>query len=90
LYEAFAPDEARRIAQKIEWHYTPEHGSWLNMAETELSVLSRQCLNPRMGDAETLAQEVSAWQTRRNLCQTPTPSHSSLVKSSSGIGGNSE
>ena len=55
LYEAFAPEEARRIAAKIEWHYTPEHGSWLNMAETELSVLSRQCLNRRIADAETLA-----------------------------------
>ena len=71
LYEAFAPKEARRIAQKIEWHYTPEHGSWLNMAETELSVLSRQCLNRRIGDAATLSQEVSAWQVRRNRVQTP-------------------
>ena len=71
LYEAFAPEEARRIAQKIEWHYTPEHGSWLNMAETELSVLSRQCLNRRIGDAETLTQEVAVWQERRNENQTP-------------------
>ena len=66
LYEAFAPEEAQRIAQKIEWHYTPEHGSWLNMAETELSVLSRQCLNRRMADAATLAEEVAAWQERRD------------------------
>ena len=66
LYEAFAPEEARRIASKIERHYTPEHGSWLNMAETELSVLSRQCLNRRIGDAGTLAQEVAVWQERRD------------------------
>ena len=66
LYEAFAPEEAQRLAQKIEWHYTPEHGSWLNMAETELSVLSRQCLNRRIADATTLAEEVTAWQERRN------------------------
>ena len=71
LYEAFVPEEARRIAQKIEWHYTPEHGSWLNMAETELSVLSRQCLNRRIGDAATLAQEVAVWQQQRNRIQTP-------------------
>lgn len=69
LYEAFAPEEARRIAQKIEWHYTPEHGSWLNMAETELSVLSRQCLNRRIGDAATLAREVAVWQEQRNQAQ---------------------
>lgn len=71
LYEAFSPEEARRIAQKIEWHYTPEHGSWLNMAETELSVLTRQCLNRRIADADTLACEVAAWQERRNHAQTP-------------------
>lgn len=57
LYEAFAPEEARRIAAKIEWHYTPEHGSWLNMAETELSVLSRQCLNRHLADGATLTEE---------------------------------
>ncbi len=70
LYEAFAPEEARHITSKIEWHYTPEHGSWLNMAETELSVVSRQCLNRRIGDAPTLAQEVAVWQERRNQTQT--------------------
>jgi len=70
LYEAFAPEEARCIAQKIEWHYTPEHGSWLNMAETELSVLTRQCLGRRIADADTLAHEVSAWQERRNRTRT--------------------
>lgn len=69
LYERFAPAEARRIAQKIEWHYTPEHGSWLNIAECELSVLARQCLNRRIGDAETLAREVQAWEVERNAAQ---------------------
>jgi hypothetical protein len=66
LYEAFEPARAHQIAQKIEWHYTPEHGSWLNMAEIELSVLSRQCLNRRIPDAQTLEQEVTAWQVARN------------------------
>jgi hypothetical protein len=66
LYEAFPPAKARYIASKIEWHYTPEHGSWLNMAECELSVLSRQCLNRRMGDRETVAAEVAAWEQDRN------------------------
>jgi hypothetical protein len=70
LYEAFAPEEAHCIAQKIEWHYTPEHGSWLNMAETELSVLTRQCLNRRIADAATLASEVRAWQERRDRTRT--------------------
>lgn len=70
LYEAFTPEEARRLAQKIEWHYTPEHGSWLNMAEIELSVLSRQCLHRRIAEAQTLAQEVATWQQARNLAQT--------------------
>ena len=66
LYERFPPAEARRMAAKIEWHYTPEHGSWLNMAECELSVLERQCLSRRIPDAETLRQEVAAWETERN------------------------
>lgn len=66
LYERFEPAQARRIAAKLEWHYTPEHGSWLNMAECELSVLSRQCLNRRIGDMATLTQEASAWQEQRN------------------------
>ena len=66
LYEAFAPEEARRIAGKIEWHYTPEHGSWLNIAEIELSVLARQCLSERMNDKENLQKQVAAWQERRN------------------------
>jgi transposase len=66
LYEAFPPSEARRVASRIEWHYTPEHGSWLNMAETELSVLSRQCLSRRIHDTETLDREIAAWQEERN------------------------
>lgn len=69
LYAQFEPAEARRIAAKIEWHYTPEHGSWLNMAECELSVLKRQCLKARMADIETVTREVAAWDKRRNLEQ---------------------
>jgi transposase len=66
LYEAFDPREARRLAQKLEIHYTPKHGSWLNMAEIELSVLSRQCLDRRVADFETLEVEVASWQERRD------------------------
>jgi hypothetical protein len=66
LYEAFAPEEARRIIKKLEFHYTPKHGSWLNMAEIELSVLQRQCLNRRIPDEETLIREVAAWEKERN------------------------
>jgi DDE superfamily endonuclease len=69
LYETFAPEEARRIAKRLEFHYTPKHGSWLNMAELEFSVLSRQCLNRRIGSAEELAQEVGAWGAERNAAQ---------------------
>jgi transposase len=66
LYEAFEPEEARRLAGKLEIHYTPKHGSWLNMAEIELSVLGRQCLDRRVPDFETLRAEVRAWQERRD------------------------
>jgi hypothetical protein len=66
LYERFEPVEARRLAQRFEWHYTPEHGSWLNMAEIELSILSRQCTNRRISNKQTLAIEVSAWEKNRN------------------------
>lgn len=66
LYERFEPAEARRLAQRFEWHYTPEHGSWLNMAEIELSILSRQCLNRRTPDKPTLAKDVAAWEKQRN------------------------
>jgi hypothetical protein len=69
LYERFAPHDAQRIARKLEWHYTPEHGSWLNMAEIELSVLGRQCLKRRIGDAPTLEAEVAAWEHTRNTAQ---------------------
>ena len=66
LYKAFDDPEADRIAEKLEFHYTPKHGSWLNMAEIEFSVLRRQCLPRRIPDQETLKREVQAWQVRRN------------------------
>ena len=66
LYEAFAPAEAKRLADKLEIHYTPKHGSWLNMAELELSALQRQCLDRRLGDRATLEREVAAWVDARN------------------------
>jgi len=69
LYEAFEPVTARRLLERFEFHYTPKHGSWLNIAEIELSVLSRQCLDRRIGDWHLLRQEVAAWTTRRNQPQ---------------------
>jgi hypothetical protein len=66
LYAAFPPDETRRLIDRLEIHYTPKHGSWLNMAEIELGILSRQCLDRRLPNQETLNQEVAAWQSRRN------------------------
>jgi DDE superfamily endonuclease len=66
FYEAFPPEEARRLTNRFEFHHTPKHGSWLNMAETELSVLHRQCLNRRIGDQPMLIQEVAAWEHHRN------------------------
>ena len=66
LYKAFEAPEAERIAEKIAFHYTPKHGSWLNIAEIEFSVLRRQCLCRRIPDQETLKREVQAWQNRRN------------------------
>lgn len=66
LYEAFDPEEAKRILDKLEIHYTPKHGSWLNMAEIELSVLGRQCLSRRIPDQQSLKQEVTAWEKARN------------------------
>jgi hypothetical protein len=66
LYEAFAPDEARRIIEKLAWHYTPKHGSWLDMAEIELSVLQRQCLDRRIPDQQTLKRHVAVWEAERN------------------------
>jgi uncharacterized small protein (DUF1192 family) len=69
LYQAFAPQEARRLTERFEWHYTPKHGSWLDMAESELSVLSSQCLDRRIGDLATLRDEVAAWVAARNKHQ---------------------
>lgn len=66
LYEAFSPEEARRITKKLEFHYTPKHASWLNMAEIEFSALERQCLGRRLPDADTLGREVAAWTQARN------------------------
>ena len=66
LYEAFPAAEARRLVERFEWHYTPKHGSWLNMAESELSVLSRQCLDRRIANRSALTREVNAWLRRRN------------------------
>ena len=69
LYEAFEPEEARRLVQRFEWHYTPRHGSWLNVAEMELSVLARQCLDRRIPDLPVLAKEAAAWEAQRNAAQ---------------------
>lgn len=66
LYEAFRPEEAKRILGRLEIHYTPKHGSWLNMAEMELSILGRQCLSRRIPDQQTLRHEVAAWEKSRN------------------------
>ena len=66
LYEAFEPAEAKRLSDRLEIHYTPKHGSWLNMAEIELSVLSEQCLDRRLPDQATLAREVEGWEQERN------------------------
>ncbi len=66
LYEAFEPAEAKRILDRLEFHYTPEHGSWLNMVEIELSILSEQCLDDRIPDEQTLRREVDAWEAARN------------------------
>lgn len=69
LYEAFEPAEARRLVEKLEFHYTPKHGSWLNMAEIELSILQRQCLNRRLATEAMLKREVAAWEQQRNAAQ---------------------
>jgi len=67
LYERFAPEEARRIAKRLEFHYTPKHGSWLNIAEIELSIFSRQCWDRRIGDEETLVSETRKLEEQRNM-----------------------
>jgi hypothetical protein len=69
LYEAFPPEEARRLIEKLEVHYTPKHGSWLNMAETELGILSRQCLDRRLPDRPKLTREVATWERGRNAME---------------------
>lgn len=69
LYEAFPPAEARRLVEKLEIHYTPKHGSWLDMAETELSILTKQCLDRRIPDMPTLIREVAAWEEQRNSAE---------------------
>ena len=66
LYEAFPPGEAHRIAMRFEWHYSPKHGSWLDLAESELAALSVQCLDRRIPDKKTLIDEINAWQADRN------------------------
>ena len=70
LYESFEPSEARRLSQRLEIHYTPKHGSWLNIAEIELSALSNQCLNRRIGNIDTLGKETKVWEEERNKSQT--------------------
>jgi hypothetical protein len=69
LYKVFEPAEAKRILDKLDFRYTPKHGSWLNMAEIEFSVLSRQCLNRRIGDEAALIQEIASWQENRNVIE---------------------
>jgi hypothetical protein len=71
LYKAFEPALARRLIERLEIHHTPKHGSWLNIAEIELSVLSRQCLDRRLPDADTLTGEVAAWERARNAIARP-------------------
>jgi len=66
FYETFPPEQARRLTKKLEFHYTPEHSSWLNMAEVEISVLTEQCLDRRLGSQEIVAREVGAWEAERN------------------------
>ena len=66
LYQAFPAPEARRLVERFEWHYTPKHGSWLNLAESELGVLTKQCLDRRIPDKQTLIEEIAAWQHHRN------------------------
>jgi DDE superfamily endonuclease len=69
LYEAFPPERARRILDRIEWHYTPKHGSWLNMAESEISIMNSQCLDRRLDSVSAIAAEVAPWEANRNARQ---------------------
>lgn len=75
LYDAFAPAEARRLLKRLDFHFTPKHASWLNMAENELSVLHSQCLDRRIGDEGTLRQEVEAWEKERNKAKATVEWH---------------
>src|ERR1019366_6799728 len=70
LYQAFPAPEARRLVERFEWHYTPKHGSWLNLAESELGILTKQCLDRRIPDKQTLIDEIAAWQHDRNTSRT--------------------
>jgi len=70
LYQTFSPGEARRLTRKLEFHYTPKHGSWLNMVEIEFSILARQCLNRRLPDVDSVRREAEAWAETRNTAQT--------------------
>jgi hypothetical protein len=70
LYEAFPAAEARRLVERFEWHYTPKHGSWLDLAESELGVLTSQCLDRRIADKKTLVEEIAAWEHDRNANHT--------------------
>jgi len=69
LYEVFEPKEAKRLLNRLEFHYTPKHGSWLNIAEIEFSILSRQCLDQRIPDETALQREVAAWEKERNTSE---------------------
>jgi hypothetical protein len=80
LYSTFPPGEACRILRKLDFHYTPKHGSWLNMAEIELAVVSTQCLNRRLGDQETVRRAIAAWQARRNAAKTTVDWHFTTAK----------
>lgn len=80
LYVAFAPAEARRIARKLEFHFTPKHGSWLNVAECELAVLATQCLAPRLGDINTAGRQIAAWEHQRNLARPTVKWHFTVAQ----------
>ena len=69
LYQTFPPEEAYELAKRLEIHYTPKHGSWLNIAEIELNAMTRQCLDRRIDDIHKLEKELSAWESRRNMSQ---------------------
>ena len=80
LYEAFPAAEARRLVERFEWHYTPKHGSWLDLAESELAVLTSQCLDRRIPDKQTLIDEVTAWERERNANHTKANWHFTTSK----------